>query len=199
MPLLKIFLVLPVVLALAGCFIGSDYANTPPEKLAAKISVKDDVLDDVLRFKAPILFRGLSDSYRIRTTMDKQNGEAVHVIFVEDEFFTANRSGNNYEYPGGSASDAAFRNYTVARDAGGNLFDIVSGAKSFDGCSSSFCYYEEDFGIIIPDEYLESVAESGLLLRASSEAGVYMDFEISPNYIAGVLLRLQQERAKLGF
>lgn len=198
MLVLRLALLFPLILALGGC-LGNDYANTSPEKLAAKISVKEDTLDNVLRFRAPNLSAGLDNTFQIRTTMDRENGYAAHVVYVKDPFFVANRGGYERDGRGGSASESNFRNYYTARDSEGNRFKVISGRKSFDGCDSSFCYYEETFGIVIPDDYLRTKGTSGMALRASSEAGVYMDLKFSANYVAGVLLRADQERTKLGY
>ena len=100
MRVLRLALLFPLILALGGC-LGSDYSNTSPEKLAAKISVKEDRLDNVLRFRAPNLSAGLDNTFQIRTTMDRENGYAAHVVYVKDPFFVANRGG--YEQDGRAA------------------------------------------------------------------------------------------------
>ncbi len=100
MLVLRLALLFPLILALGGC-LGSDYSNTLPEKVAAKISVKEDRLDNVLRFRAPNLSAGLDNTFQIRTTMDRENGYAAHVVYVKDPFFVANRGGYERDGRGG--------------------------------------------------------------------------------------------------
>lgn len=198
MRVLRFSLALILLASLTGCLSSVSGASGPPEKVAARTDVEYDDFDNVLHLRGPWFHRGLGVTYQIRATMSKTDGSAIYSVYVEDEWFVNNRGGHDEDgkNPGhGFAGNA--RNFYTARDPGGQRFEVLSSGTRFDGCRDVFCYYEEDFAILLPDGYLEAVGGEGLRLRASSEAKIYIDLKIPSDYIAGILMRVAEERAKL--
>lgn len=188
----RILPVFALAFLLAGC-LAANYNNKPATEVAQNVSAEYDDFDRIVKLRAPWLHKGTGVSYQLRSSLDAVAGDAIYLAYVEYEFFISNRGG----YGGssfGSASEAAFKNFYTARDPAGNRFEVVEGPKSFDGCREVFCYYEEEFGIVIPEEYFEAVRGKEMRFRASSRAGVYIDIAFSPGYLEGVRLRVDEER-----
>ena len=179
--------------ALSGC-LTTNYANKTPVEIAEKISVHEDTFDNVLRLRAPMLYSGFSVSYQLRTTIDKETGAAVHIVFVEDDYFKSNSGSFEDRHYSAHGSETAFRNFFTARDSNGTRFRVTSGTKSFEGCKERVCFYEEKFAIVIPDKYLVSLSGKPMALRVSSKSGVYIDLSFPASYVQAVLIKTENER-----
>lgn len=188
----RIIPALALALLAAGCLAGN-YNNKPATEVAANVAAEYDDFDRIVKLRAPWLHKGTGVSYQLRSSLDAVAGDVIYLAYVEYEFFISNRGGYG-ESSFGSASEAAFRNFYTARDPAGNRFEVVEGPKSFDGCREVFCYYEEEFGIVIPEAYFEAARGNELRLRASSRAGVYIDIAFSPSYLEGMRIKVEAER-----
>lgn len=186
----RFFAVIPAVAAVVALLL-------PFPADAAKIKSRADKFDGKLHLSAPWKHKVFGGSFQLRARFNPKDGSAVYFVFVENEFFESNRGGYTGT-PQGGANPHAFRNYNQAVDRDGQAFEVLPGAKSFDGCNPSFCYYQEQFAIVVPEAYLQQAAGGAVALRALSEARVAFTIEVPPDHVQSLTARVAQERAKTG-
>jgi hypothetical protein len=167
----------------------------PPAE-AAKIKSQTDTFNGVVQFTAPWKHKLFGGSYQLRARLNPESGVATYFIYVENTFFESNRGGYSGT-PQGGANPDAYRDYYTARDRDGTMYEVVPGAKSFNGCNTSFCYYEEDFAIRVPAGVLGAAAPGSLVVRALSRAKVALDLEVPGDHIRSLMTRIAEEQAKL--
>lgn len=172
-------------------------AEKSVEKYAKKIDVEVDDFDGDVTLRSANISTFKYDPYRIITTLEPKTGRVYHLLYVDYDFTASNASGRRRSvYAGGSTDE--YRDWVYARDAKDNRFTIKEGQRSFGGCSKSFCYFNEPYGIIISEGYVNENAETGLKLRAVSRSGIYMDITVPANYLKAIIQRLAQEKAARG-
>jgi len=99
------------------------------------------------------------NQYFIRSFIDKVSKEISHQIYV------------SYRYQGD------WRFYRRANVSGGEEFKFIEIDRDVD-CSNSICTYYEQFGIIIPDEYLRDKT-NGFSIKISAKSGHSIALEIT--------------------
>lgn len=168
-------------------------AEMSVEKVAKKVKFSIDKSDGILDLKGPKIKGLRHDPYYIRTFADREIVQAtVHFLIVEYDFIKAN-PGHGYL----RTVESAYKKFYTAVDGEENSFELETFYRDFDGCNDSVCSFDEYFRIKIPHQYFQQHSASGIRLRARSQAGTYIELYLYPSYVQGMLLRLDQERAKL--
>ena len=184
-----------VFVVLFGVAIGAVIPLAPAG--AAKIKSSTDRFNGVIQLTAPCKQRFFGGSYQLRARVNPKTGAAEYVVFVRNEFFESNR-GSSFGAPQGGPNRAAYRHFYLAVDPDDREFEVLEGAQSFEGCNTSFCYYEEDFAVELPEDYLAVFAATNMKLRAISRARIAFDMEIPADHVASLLAQVAAVRAATG-
>lgn len=172
------------------------YADMSVEKVIKKTKLSKDETNGVMDFKGPKINSLKHDPFYVRSFVDNELGLAVHFVIVEYDFIKAKGTGDSSIV---RRAESLYKNFYAAFDLEGNEFKLKVFHKDFDGCgSNSFCSFEEYFRITIPDTYFREMRDKGITLRARSEHEGSLEVYLYPDYIRGILKRIQNEREKRG-
>ena len=162
---------------LAGCATESTFSDTDTARVSRNVIVKYD------EFKKQTDYTGPTMAY----DFSKDGHTDTAQVFLRA--FKNNSLGIQYQLYVSSNYDAANpRHYKTVYDSDGKSFDAHSIGLNVDTCysSSNFCAYEEDFGPVITEAYLNDHIKSGARFKADGPAGEII-FNVSGQYIEGFL------------
>ena len=172
------------------------YADMSVEKVIKKTKISKTDDPGITDFKGPKINSLKHDPYYVRSFFDLEMGVGIHYVIVEYDFIKAKGTGDSSIV---RSAQSLYKNFYMAVDLAGNEFELKVFHKDFDGCgSNSFCSFEEYFRITIPDTYFREMRDKGITLRARSEHEGSLEVYLYPDYIRGILQRIQNEREKRG-
>lgn len=194
---MKIFKILFLAFAMVSFGLGTPaFADMSVEKVIKKTKISKTDDPGITDFKGPKINSLKHDPYYVRSFVDLEMGLAVHYVIVEYDFIKAKGDGDSSIV---QTAESLYKNFYTAFDLEGNEFKLKVFHKDFDGCgSNSFCSFEEYFRITIPDTYFREKSTTGITLRARSKSQGALEVYLYPDYLQGILLKIEQERKKRG-
>lgn len=173
---------------LVGCLNLPQTVSGTPGEIAARFQTRVDPFDGMTVFSGPSIRKLPSTEFWLEGTRMPDNSTSARLRVKTRYFHAAPITPENQRNL--VVDIARFNNFNQARDNHGNRFEVQQLKQQFDGCSQSFCYYREEFAILLPEGYLGEQRGVDMTIRATSTSGVYSDLPIPTNYVQAMLISL---------